>query len=42
MAGVTDLPFRKICKKCKNIWLFVKKVVLLRLILANNSIKNEK
>ena len=32
----------KICQKCKNIWLFAKKVVLLRSIFENNPIKNNK
>lgn len=32
----------KIRQKCKNIWLFEKKVVLLRSIFENNPIKNNK
>ena len=34
--------FGKIREKCKNIWLFAKKVVLLRQILKKHSIKNQK
>ena len=28
----------KVCKKCKNIWLFERKVVILRSIFKNNPI----
>ena len=35
------VDFGKIRKKHKNIWLFAKKIVLLRRILKNYSIKNK-